>query len=123
MYCTYINEENNEALGMIQDGVFVSCGVTLPSVGPTNELIYAGTDIELFIFNYEGGVYAFDAESNSMENRILGSELPVKGENVEGCGFLGDGRLCLLGEGENSKIFYYLPVGRERYNVFLIHGR
>lgn len=108
---------------MIQDGVFVSCGVTLPSVGPTNELIYAGTDIELFIFNYEGGVYAFDAESNSMENRILGSELPVKGENVEGCGFPGDGRLCLLGEGENSKIFYYLPVGRERYNVFLIHGR
>ena len=112
LYCTYINEENKEALGMIQEGVFVSCGVALPKVESTSELLYAGTDTELLVFNYEGGVYAFDAESNSMDNRISGSELPVKGQNVEGCGFLGDGRLCLLGEGENSKIFYYLPVGR-----------
>lgn len=92
----------------------VKKSIDVTALSPADALylyLASGTDTELLLYNKAGGVYACDVEAGTIEQRISGGELPVSGVNVNGYGFLGDGRLCLLTEENKKAVFYYVPCG------------
>lgn len=117
IYCIYAAEDGSELLGRVEQGEegprAVSCGVSLPSADAQYLDMAAGADAELLFYNKAGGVYAYDGSAGALEQRIAPEEMPVSGTKVEACGFLGDGRLCLLIRENNAPAFYYLPAGRK----------
>lgn len=117
IYCIYATEDGSELLGRVEQGEeglrTVSCGVSLPSADAQYLDMAAGADAELLFYNKAGGVYAYDGSAGALEQRIAPEEMPVSGTKVEACGFLGDGRLCLLIRENNAPAFYYLPAGRK----------
>lgn len=111
VYCTYENENGDKMLGKIVNEKFVSCELDLPDSDAIYGNISAGTDTEVLMYNKDGGVYIYDDVKNVIEPRIASNDLPIQGEEVVGYGFLGDGRLCLLTQKEET-IFYYVPAGK-----------
>lgn len=112
VYCIYVNPNKEEAIGKLVENKFVSCEVVLPEADATYRSINAGIDTELLLYNKDSGVYTYDLNANFVEQCMQGSELPICGQNVNGYGFLGDGRLCLMTQESGNTIFYYLPVGK-----------
>ena len=92
IYCMYINENGEEVLGRLEENEVVSCNVTLPSAEARYSNIGIGTDTELLMYNKISGVYTYDLNTSAAEQRIVGSELPVLGQDVAGQGFLGETR-------------------------------
>ena len=117
IYCIYAAGDGRELLGRVEQGEeglrMVSCGVSLPSADALYLDMAAGADAELLFYNKAGGVYAYDEAAGTLEQRIAPEEMPVSGMNVDACGFLGDGRLCLLTRENDVPVFYYLPAGRK----------
>lgn len=117
IYCIYATDDGRELLGRVEQGEegfrAVSCGVVLPSADALYLDMAAGADAELLLYNKAGGVYAYDGSAGALEQRIVPEEMPVSGMKAEACGFLGDGRLCLLTRENNTSVFYYVPAGRK----------
>lgn len=111
VYCTYSNTEGNALLGRIEGNELVSCDVTLPSVQAIYGNIESGVNSDILMYNKAGGIYAYNADKNVFELRVDACDLPVSGEEVNGYGFLGDGRLCLLGQNDKETKFYYILAG------------
>lgn len=114
VYCIYGNENKEEIIGRVeqQNSTAVISQITVLSPADALYLYLAsGTDTELLLYNKAGGVYACDVEAGTARQRISAGELPVSGVNVNGYGFLGDGRLCLLTEENGKAVFYYVPYG------------
>lgn len=112
IYYIYSDENNDKWIGSMIQNELVSCDVMLPESDAKYTYLSAGTDTELLIYNKENGVYSYDKDTNSIEYRVNGRNLPVSGEFVGGYGILGDGRLCLLSQKEGQTVFYYIPVGK-----------
>lgn len=112
IYCTYHEEDGTDRIGKIEQDLLVDCNVTLPACAAIYSRITSGSDSEIVIYNLDSGIYTYDSESNSVEQRKAAEELPVQGQDVSGYGFLGDGRLCLLTQNDGEKVFYYIPTGR-----------
>ena len=112
LYCTYHDKDGIDRIGKIEQDAFVDCGVELPTCAAIYSRVTSGSDSEIFIYNLDGGIYTYDSESNSVEQRKSAEKLPVQGQDVSGYGFLGDGRLCLLAQNDGEKIFYYIPTGK-----------
>lgn len=111
IYCIYRTENGEELIGWVEEEKVTDCGVMMPEVDASYSNMVAGTDTELLLFNREGGAYTYNAATNTVETRVAGYELPVAGQDIAGCGFLGDGRLCLMSHKEDTVTFYYIPVG------------
>lgn len=107
IYCIYAGENGKEVIGKLEQnsGAEVIVGkVGLPSVGAIYLHLTLGTDTELILYNKEGGVFTYDSETDTVQQRIAGEQLPVPGTSVSGYGFLGDGRLCLLTREKEKKV-------------------
>ncbi|MBQ6888133.1 MAG: hypothetical protein IJN54_11535 [Lachnospiraceae bacterium] len=112
VYCIYTNEKGEELLGKLQENEIVFCDVILPEANAKYSEICRGTDTELILYNKENGVYIYDLNRESVEQRKKGNDLPVYGEEVSGYGVLGDGRLCLMTQNKTGTFFYYIPIGK-----------
>lgn len=112
IYCTYYDAYGENWIGRLEGDRIVSCELKLPQAQAKYSYIAAGTDTELFIYNKDSGVYAYDSETDTLEQRIKGNELPAAGQDVSGYGILGDGRLCLMAQSDGNTVFYYIAVGR-----------
>lgn len=111
IYCVYQTESGEEYIGWIEGDKVTNCGTVMPKADASYSVMTAGTDTEILLFNKEGGVFAYDALTNTLDTRVDGTELPVAGQDIVGCGFLGDGRLCLMTQSEDTSTFYYIPAG------------
>lgn len=111
IYCVYQAENGEEYIGWVEGDKVTNCGTVMPEVNASYSVMTAGTDTEILLFNKEGGVFAYDAVTNTLDIRVAGTELPVAGQDISGCGFLGDGRLCLMEQIEDTTTFYYIPAG------------
>lgn len=108
VYCIYREESGERRLARWEeDGTLCLCEVKLPEAAAIYAGIYPGIDTELLLFNKEGGVLACDEDT--VENRISGSKLPIKGSEIVGYGVLADGRACLMEQKKGKTTFYYLP--------------
>lgn len=111
IYCIYMTEDGEEILGCVEADRVTDCGVSMPEVHASYSSMVAGTDTELLLFNKEGGVFTYSANTNTLESRVISADLPVAGQEISGCGFLGDGRLCLMSQEEEAATFYYISAG------------
>ena len=109
LYCTYQQENGERRLGRIEEGMLCTIDVQFPQSKASYAGVYAGTDSELFIFNKESGVFAFDGDD--LKTRVAETELPIKGPEIAGYGILSDGRLCIM-EQKDGTVFYYVPAGK-----------
>lgn len=102
--CLYRLEEDGRLmlLGEVPDGVAL-----FPDMG-------AGTDTELILFRMDGGIHAVDVagDAATFTLRVPESDMPVSGQDIGGCGILGDGRVCLFQYKEEGSLLHYIAVGR-----------
>ena len=112
VYCVYENEDGVEILSRIIEGTISSEGIKLPHHNTGYSRIEEGTDTEVLMCSLSGGVYTYDEGEGEVVQRIKGSELPIQDEDISGHGFVGDGRLCLLGYEDGKMVFYYIPAGQ-----------
>lgn len=110
VYGTYQLENGERRLGRIEEDMLCTIDLQLPQSKASYAGIYAGTDSELFIFNKESGVFAFN--EGEIETRVTETELPIKGPEVAGYGILSDGRLCIMEQENECTAFYYVPAGK-----------
>lgn len=111
VYCTYYDGDDVTYIGSLQDEKMVCYEVEVPQLDANFAKISAGTDTDILLYNREGGVYVFDPTMTEVEERIPNTELPISGITVMGCGFLRDGRLCLMKQTLEGTNFYYIPAG------------
>ncbi|MCM1561435.1 MAG: hypothetical protein NC123_18155 [Butyrivibrio sp.] len=76
------------------------------------DCLRAGVQCELLIGNGAYGAWIYEA--GSLEQVVSADEMPYKGQDVEGFGFLNDGRLCIMGYGDGVHTIECLPVEREK---------
>lgn len=74
--------------------------------------LYPGVRCELLLGNGAYGAWTY--EDGNLEQVIPVDEMPYKGQDVEGFGFLNDGRLCITGYGDGVHTIECLPVEREK---------
>ncbi len=113
VYCIY-QKQHEDILAVLQDDGMVEYQTVLPHFGAQYDSIAPGTDTELLIFNIEGGVYAYNSDSGTVEQRISIDNLPVSGEYAFSHGFLNDGRFFLMVDDYKTgdHTFYYIPAGK-----------
>ena len=107
VYCTFYANETTY-LGKIEADRVVICEVNMPQLVAKFAVMTAGVNTELLLYNREGGAYGFDG-STQIQECVANKMLPASGEKVLGCGFLNDGRLCLVAQKEGL-VFYYEPA-------------
>lgn len=44
--------------------------------------------------------------------RVTDGEMPVIGQDIDGCDVLGDGRICLFQYREEGSLLHYIAAGR-----------
>lgn len=71
-----------------------------------------GIRCELRLGNGAYGAWTYEA--GSLEQVVTAEEMPYKGQDVEGFGFLDDGRLCITGFGDGAHTVECLPAEREK---------
>lgn len=71
-----------------------------------------GVQCELLLGNGTYGAWTYEA--GSLEQVVSAEEMPYKGQDVEGFGFLDDGRLCITGYGDGAHTIECLPAEREK---------
>ena len=108
VYATYFDGEGRERVKRLDND---DAGIALPDMEIASSKIFAGKENELLIYNKSGGVFALleaDAEEVCLLTEL--SALPVSGDDVAGCGFMKDARLCLLEIDDDKSIIYYIGV-------------
>lgn len=110
VFCTYHTETGERRIAGLEKNYLDTWAVQLPEADAIYAGIYAGTDTEILLFNKANGVFACD--ENKIENRISITELPVKGNEINGYGILSEGRICLMEQEEGKTLFYYLATGK-----------
>ena len=71
-----------------------------------------GVRCELLLGNGEYGGWIYEA--GSMEQVVSADEMPFKGQDVAGFGFLNDGRMCITGYRDGTHTIECLPADREK---------
>lgn len=107
IYSIYNGENNVLNLGYIEDKKMVYCA-EMPRFEAMYTNLCPGVNCELLLYNKAGGVLTFESNAVEAELKILGTDLPITGQGVVGYGFLGDGRLCLMGQENGITEFYYV---------------
>lgn len=72
----------------------------------------SGVRCELLLGNGAYGAWTY--EDGSLEQAVPANEMPYQGQDVEGFGFLNDGRLCITGYGDGVHTTECLPAEREK---------
>lgn len=113
VYCIY-QKQHEDILAVLQDDGMVEYQIVLPHFNAQYDSIAPGTDTELLIFNIVGGVYAYNSDSRTVEQRISIDNLPASGEYALSHGFLNDGRFFLMVDDYKTgdHTFYYIPAGK-----------
>lgn len=70
-----------------------------------------GVGCELLLGNRAYGAWAY--EDGSLEQIVTAEEMPYQGQDVEGFGFLNDGRLCITGYRDGTHTIECLPAERK----------
>lgn len=108
IYCVYLNENEIPSLGKIENAEFIPCNVELDDVGALYSTLQKGANTELLLFNKAGGIYTYDALKNEVTLAKSISEFPVVGEDISGCSFLSDQRLCIITNNTENTYIYYV---------------
>lgn len=72
----------------------------------------SGVRCELLLGNGEYGAWIYEA--GSLEQVVSADEMPFKGQDVAGFGFLNDGRMCITGYRDGTHTIECLPSEREK---------
>ncbi len=72
-----------------------------------------GVECELLLGNRAYGAWAY--EDGSLEQIVTAEEMPYQGQDVEGFGFLNDGRMCITGYRDGTHTIECLPAEREAW--------
>ncbi len=107
IYSIYSKENDILNLGYVEDKKVVYCA-EVPRFESMYTNLCPGLDCELLLYNKAGGILTFESNAAEAELKISGTDLPITGQKVVGYGFLGDGRLCLLGQENGITEFYYV---------------
>lgn len=96
-------EENGE-MEPCQNGEFQGMPIVIDCLRP-------GIGCELLLGNGAYGAWAYG--DGSLEQMVTAAEMPYQGQDVEGFGFLNDGRMCITGYRDGTHTIECLPAERE----------
>lgn len=108
IYCTYY-VDGESSLAKLEEGSVITVIENLPKAAASYGEIYPGADAELLLLNKDSGIFAYT--EGGIEERISSADYPVSGQNINGWGVLGDGRVCILTSADDI-VFYYLPTAK-----------
>lgn len=116
IYLLYSFDGENKELGILDTAKGClgedSISLNIPGID-TLSAMASGTDTEILLFGPYCGVWAYNSEKGTIEQRVKLSEIGYEeGVEYRPLNFLADGRLLTVGGTAEEQILKYIPAGR-----------